>query len=83
VRRAQTDQTQTSFLPTYCPIAQNLNTLCTALLKAKMARPSAAARNLSLMEELEKLEQSITLTLQGKSDAASQPRAEAFANTMR
>lgn len=32
-----------------------------------MARPSAAARNLSLMEELEKLEQSITLTLQGPS----------------
>lgn len=31
-----------------------------------MARPSAAARNLSLTEELEKLEQSITLTLQGK-----------------
>ncbi|KJZ79948.1 hypothetical protein HIM_00662 [Hirsutella minnesotensis 3608] len=30
----------------------------------KMARPSAAARNLSLTEELEKLEQSITLTLQ-------------------
>ncbi|KAG5927944.1 hypothetical protein E4U42_001536 [Claviceps africana] len=29
-----------------------------------MARPSIAARNLSLMEELEKLEQSITLTLQ-------------------
>ncbi|KAM4056798.1 DASH complex subunit ask1 domain-containing protein [Hirsutella rhossiliensis] len=29
-----------------------------------MARPSAAARNLSLTEELEKLEQSITLTLQ-------------------
>lgn len=29
-----------------------------------MARPSVAARNLSLMEELEKLEQSITLTLQ-------------------
>ncbi|KAG6039521.1 hypothetical protein E4U41_002491 [Claviceps citrina] len=29
-----------------------------------MARPSMAARNLSLMEELEKLEQSITLTLQ-------------------
>lgn len=32
-----------------------------------MARPSVAARNLSLTEELEKLEQSITLTLQGKS----------------
>lgn len=32
-----------------------------------MARPSAAARNLSLTEELEKLEQSITLTLQGES----------------
>lgn len=30
-----------------------------------MARPSAAARNLSLTEELERLEQSITLTLQG------------------
>ena len=30
-----------------------------------MARPSVAARNLSLTEELEKLEQSITLTLQG------------------
>ncbi|KAH8173101.1 DASH complex subunit ask1 domain-containing protein [Sarocladium implicatum] len=29
-----------------------------------MARPSAAARNLSLTEELERLEQSITLTLQ-------------------
>ncbi|KAG6004159.1 hypothetical protein E4U21_001376 [Claviceps maximensis] len=29
-----------------------------------MARPSTAARNLSLMEELERLEQSITLTLQ-------------------
>ncbi|KAH7328151.1 DASH complex subunit Ask1-domain-containing protein [Stachybotrys elegans] len=29
-----------------------------------MARPSAAARNLTLTEELEKLEQSITLTLQ-------------------
>ncbi|GJN66919.1 DASH complex subunit Ask1 [Purpureocillium lilacinum] len=32
-----------------------------------MARPSVAARNLSLTEELEKLEQSITLTLQGTS----------------
>lgn len=32
-----------------------------------MARPSAAARNLSLTEELERLEQSITLTLQGTS----------------
>jgi len=32
-----------------------------------MARPSTAAtRNLTLTEELEKLEQSITLTLQGK-----------------
>lgn len=31
-----------------------------------MARPSTAARALSLTEELEKLEQSITLTLQGK-----------------
>ncbi|PNY25720.1 DASH complex subunit ask1 [Tolypocladium capitatum] len=31
---------------------------------SRMARPSAAARNLSLTEELEKLEQSITLTLQ-------------------
>lgn len=30
-----------------------------------MARPSVAARNLSLTEELERLEQSITLTLQG------------------
>lgn len=30
-----------------------------------MAQPNLAARNLSLMEELEKLEQSITLTLQG------------------
>ena len=32
---------------------------------ATMARPSVAVRNLSLTEELEKLEQSITLTLQG------------------
>lgn len=32
-----------------------------------MSRPSVAARNLSLTEELEKLEQSITLTLQGTS----------------
>lgn len=31
-----------------------------------MARPSAPGRNLSLTEELERLEQSITLTLQGK-----------------
>jgi DASH complex subunit ASK1 len=32
-----------------------------------MARPSSAApRNLTLTEELEKLEQSITLTLQGE-----------------
>lgn len=30
-----------------------------------MSRPSVAPRNLSLTEELEKLEQSITLTLQG------------------
>ncbi|KFH47773.1 DASH complex subunit-like protein [Hapsidospora chrysogenum ATCC 11550] len=33
-----------------------------------MARPSVAARNLSLTEELEKLEQSITLTLQGDAE---------------
>lgn len=30
-----------------------------------MSRPSVAPRNLTLTEELEKLEQSITLTLQG------------------
>lgn len=30
-----------------------------------MSRPSAGARGLTLTEELEKLEQSITLTLQG------------------
>lgn len=36
-----------------------------AQLQTAMARPSVAARNLSLTEELEKLEQSITLTLQG------------------
>ena len=36
-----------------------------AKIKFKMARPSVAARNLSLTEELERLEQSITLTLQG------------------
>jgi hypothetical protein len=30
-----------------------------------MAYPSNAARNLSLTEELERIEQSITLTLQG------------------
>jgi hypothetical protein len=39
---------------------------CITKISSAMARPpSAAQRNLSLMEELEKLEQSITLTLQG------------------
>ena len=39
----------------------------TATKHAKMSRQSMAPnRNLSLTEELEKLEQSITLTLQGK-----------------
>lgn len=36
-----------------------------------MSRSSAAARNLSLTEELERLEQSITLTLQGTAPFAS------------
>lgn len=36
-----------------------------------MSRPSSTTRALSLTEELEKLEQSITLTLQGKKEQQS------------
>ena len=41
------------------------------LFDAMAARQGAPARNLSLTEELEKLEQSITLTLQGEAPAAT------------
>jgi hypothetical protein len=46
----------------------------TATKHAKMSRQSMAPnRNLSLTEELEKLEQSITLTLQGKQTLSYPP----------
>ena len=58
--------TTTTYIPTYARSKAKTNT-------NTMSRQSMAPqRNLSLTEELEKLEQSITLTLQGK-QAASCP----------